>query len=138
MAFSSPVRLLTVRVQGLLGSAPRPPSPGSCSGPTWHHEGSLPQGRAPPAQLCSAQSDASRRTASSSPVPQVGEWWEQGLGRWLGFWSGSGAPRGHCWPLALPLSSCRGEQGVLETISATLRTEVTSREAAGAPGPESV
>lgn len=43
----------------------------------------------------------------------MGEWGEQGLGRWLGFWSGSGALRGHCWPLALPLSSCQGQQGVL-------------------------
>ena len=139
MVFGSPVRLLTVRVQGLLGSAPRPPSPGSCHGPTWHREvGSLPQGRGPP--CISAQ--PSPTFLEGQPAALLSRRWVSGGSRgWGGGWASGRAPgpfvvTAGLWPCPCP--PVKGSREFLEAVSVILRTEVTSREAAGLPGPELV
>ena len=135
MAFSfPPISLLTVQVLGLLGSAHRLPSP--CS---YHHEvGSLFQGRGHPGISAQPRPDSSRTTFTSSAVSRMGERWQQGPGRWVGFQCGSGALCGLCSPLALPLPFCQGSREPLGTFSVTLHTEQgTPRKTARTTGPES-
>lgn len=136
MAFSfPPISLLTVQVPGLLGSAHR-----LLSSSSYHHEVvSLFQGRGHPGISAQPRPDSSRMTVSSSAVSQMGERWQQGPGRWVGFQSGSGALCGHCSSLALSLPFCQGSREFLGTFSVTLHTEQrTPRKTAGTAGPESV
>lgn len=133
-----------MRVQRLLGSAPRPPSTGSCSRPTWHREvGSLPQGRGPPGRgppCVSAQ--PSPMLLEGQPVALLSRRWVSGGsgGRGGGWASGQAlgplAVTAGLWPSPCP--SVKGNREFLETVSVILCMEVTSREAAGVLGPESV